>query len=90
MSMEEPPVIDMSAFLNRGQANGPISPELELECRKAAFSFHKFGICIVRDPRVNHEDNDTYLDMVESYFESISLDYYAGGELTDSRPELSH
>ena len=27
--------------------------------------------------------------MVESYFESVSQDYYAGRELEDSRPELS-
>ena len=27
--------------------------------------------------------------MVERYFETISEDYYAGGELADSRPELS-
>ena len=71
---EEPPVINMAAFLNRDDPEA-----LEAECKKVAMSFHKFGICIVRDPRVNHEDNDTYIDMIENYFEHISADYYAGG-----------
>ena len=82
----EPPTIDMQVFLERGGEN---SDNWELECQKVAYSFHKFGICIVRDPRVNHNDNNNYIDMVERYFESISDDYYAGGELADMRPELS-
>ena len=60
----EPPVIEMEAFLDRSN-----SERWNEECRKLAFSFHKFGICVVRDPRVNHQDNDTYIDMVENYFE---------------------
>ena len=28
--------------------------------------------------------------MVERYFESISTEFYAGGELVDARPELSY
>ena len=43
----EPPVIDMEAFLDREN-----NPNWEKECKKVAMSFHKFGICIVRDPRV--------------------------------------
>lgn len=71
VSLEEPPVIDMAVFLNRADAAVSIDRWQE-ECRKVAQSFHKFGICIVRDPRVNHEDNESYLDMVESYFEQVS------------------
>ena len=55
-----------------------------------AQSFHKFGICIVRDPRVRHEQNEEYIDMVESYFEKVGEAYYAGHELKDCRPELSY
>ena len=84
--MEDPPIIDMSLFLDRRpDANADIIEE----CRKVALSFHKFGICIVKDPRVNHEENDAYLDMMETYFEQVSQDFYAGRELADSRPELS-
>ena len=60
----EPPVIDMQAFFDREN-----NPDWEKECKKVAMSFHKFGICIIRDPRVKHEDNESYIDMVESYFE---------------------
>ena len=82
----EPPIIDMQVFLERSGEN---NENWELECQKVAYSFHKFGICVVRDPRVNHEDNESYIDMVERYFESIATEYYAGGELADMRPELS-
>lgn len=75
----------MQAFLDRENEE-----EWQLECRKVAYSFHKFGICIVRDPRVNHRDNDSYIDMVESYFEQVGENYYATGELEDARPELSY
>ena len=83
----EPPVIDMQLFLNK-TADTDNETWLK-ECRKVAYSFNKFGICIVRDPRVNHSDNESYIDMVERYFESISASYYAGEELADMRPELS-
>lgn len=43
----------------------------------------------MRDPRVQHSDNDEYIDMVENYFEKVSKVYYETGELPDSRPELS-
>ena len=85
LDFDEPPIIDMEAFLDREN-----NANWELECRKVAYSFHKFGICVVRDPRVQHQDNDTYIDMVERYFEAISEDYYNGGQLADSRPELSY
>lgn len=64
MNFEEPPVINFQTFFD-----GRDNPNWEHECKKVAYSFHKFGICVVRDPRVNHEDNDNYIDMVERYFE---------------------
>ena len=45
----EPPIIDMQAFFDKEN-----NPNWEEECQKVAYSFHKFGICVVRDPRVNH------------------------------------
>jgi len=47
--------------------------------------FHKFGVIIVKDPRVSEEDNDSFLDMLENYYkqdEDIIL--------KDSRPEFSY
>lgn len=43
----------------------------------------------MKDPRVSHEANEDYIDLVEKYFEKTGEDYYAGGELADSRPSLN-
>jgi hypothetical protein len=73
----------MEAFLNK-------TGDWEGECKKVAESLHKFGILIVRDPRVDHKDNDTYIDMMERYFESRGKMFYKGEELKDAHPELSY
>ena len=80
----DPPVIDMEAFLERRAG------VWEGECHKVVASLHKFGILIVKDPRVNHEMNEEYLDMVESYFELQGERFYRGEELKDCHPELSY
>jgi len=54
-----------------------------------ADSLHRFGVLVVRDPRVNHNDNEQYIDMMEKYFENVGEAYYRGEELPDCRPELS-
>jgi hypothetical protein len=69
--VEEVPVINMEAFLNK-------TGDWESECNKVAESLHKFGILIVRDPRVDHKDNDTYIDMMERYFEKTGKKFYNG------------
>ena len=60
--IEEVPVIDMKCFLER-------TGDWEKECKKVAQSLHRFGILIVRDPRVDHSHNSEYIDMMEKYFE---------------------
>ena len=62
----------------------------EEECKKVAYSFHKFGILIFKDPRVNEQDNDNYIDLVEKYFDQVSKKFYAGETLKDCRPELCY
>jgi len=59
----------------------------EEECKKVAYSFHRFGICTMQDPRVTFEDNDNYINMVERYFDQVSKRYYAGEKLEDCKPE---
>lgn len=82
-TMVEPPVIDMLTYFEQSEG-------WERECVKVAASLHKFGILVVRDPRVSYQMNDAYIDMVESYFEDIGERYYKGETLKDSRPELSY
>ena len=53
-----------------------------------AESFHKFGILRFRDPRVNMQANEKYIDLIERYFDKVSKKHYAGEELKDCRPDL--
>ena len=75
------PVIDAEKYLKKEEG-------WEEECKKVAHSFHKFGIVIFKDPRVNEKDNDNYIDLVEKYFDQVSKKFYAGETLKDCRPEL--
>ena len=58
------PVIDINIFMNKEK-----NPVLyEQECGKLAEALHKYGCAVVRDPRVNYDFNNTFLDMMERYF----------------------
>lgn len=72
------PAIDLQKFFNRDKDEAAY---LE-ECKKAADALHKYGVCIVKDPRVKEENNDTFLDMMEGYFG-------ASDGVRDARPEHS-
>ena len=80
---EEIPVIDAQLYLEKAQG-------WEEECSKVAYSFHKFGIVKLKDPRVDEQANNEYIDMVEQYFEEIGKRYYAGEHIKDFRPELCY
>ena len=57
----EIPTIDVEAYLKESEQG-------RVECLKVAECLHKYGILIIRDPRVNEEHNDSYLDLMEEYF----------------------
>lgn len=80
---EEIPIVDAEIYMNGEEG-------WMQECEKVAYSFHKFGIVKFRDPRVNEHDNNTYIDMVENYFDHVSKKYYNGEALEDVRPELCY
>ena len=64
------PIIDLKTFIDSSNQNPEsLSTGAKEECQKVAECLHKFGILLIRDPRVNMEDNDTYIDMMEEYFE---------------------
>lgn len=46
--LEEPPIIDFQAFFDKRDG------VWEQECQKVTASLFKFGIIVVRDPRVDH------------------------------------
>ena len=80
---EEIPIVDAEIYMNKQQG-------WEEECKKTALSFHKFGIVKFRDPRVNEQDNNEYIDMVEKYFAEVSEKFYNGEELKDVRADLCY
>lgn len=59
------PCVEFSAFFNKDKDPAAYMAE----CKKAAEAFRLYGVCAVRDPRVDFDDNERFLDMVEKYFE---------------------
>lgn len=47
----------------------PNSDLASAECMRVAESLHRYGVLILRDPRVDESENNTFLDLVERYFE---------------------
>lgn len=86
-TIEDIPVIDLNEFILAEDQN---SEHVQKLCKSVAESFHEFGICIIKDPRVNFQDNSDYIDLMEKYFDSVSKPYYAGQELEDVKPEYHY
>ena len=73
------PLIDFTKFFNREK-----DPDAyHRECMNVAEALHKYGVCVVKDPRVSEEMNNTFLDMMERYFEGSD-------GVRDARPEYSY
>jgi hypothetical protein len=75
------PTIDVKAFLEKDPVR------MEEQCKLVAQSLHQFGILIWHDPRVDEQDNEDYIDMMERYFEHESRKLYSGKKLEDCKPE---
>lgn len=73
------PVVELRAFFEKEEK----SEEYMAECKKVAQAFHNYGLCVVRDPRVDEKDNNVFIDMVERYFEGSD-------GVRDARPEVGH
>lgn len=75
------PVINVEAYLNGTDA-------AQEECKKVAESLHKYGILVFSDPRVKHEHNSEYIDLMEKYFEQAGEKYYKGEAVDDIRKDI--
>lgn len=73
------PVVELKSFFDKEKK----PEEYEVECKKVAYAFHNYGLCIVRDPRVNEKDNSVFIDMMERYF-------LGSDGVRDARPEVGH
>lgn len=75
----EIPTIDLDIFANPNR-----DPEAyQRECEKVAHALHHFGLVIVKDKRVSEDDNNTFLDMMEQYFEGSD-------GIRDARPKIGY
>ena len=61
---ETMPVIDLDLYLRSGNQ----TEAARAECGKVAECFHRYGILLVKDPRVDMADNEDYIDLMEAYF----------------------
>ena len=67
-----------------------MNENVRLECQKVAECFHKFGILLIKDPRVNFQDNENYIDLMEEYFEKSGELFYSGEKVDDIKPEYHY
>lgn len=81
------PVFDLAPYLAATQ-HMPASAAADGSCAALAAgiadSLHRTGCCVIRDPRVTHE-NETFLDMMEQYFIQSTM-----AKLPDARPRLHY
>lgn len=61
-SLDDIPIVDAAGYLEGAD-------DATVACQQVADSLHKFGICILRDPRVVMKDNDDFIDIMEQYFD---------------------
>lgn len=77
---DDVPVIDMAPFIH-----DPSSKASQAECAKCAESLKRFGVVVLRDPRVTEAHNNSFLDTMEAYFnQPHEL------KIADTRPELHY
>ena len=88
LEFKDLPIIDVEAFLNC--EDKALSEAAKLESMKVAQCLHKYGICMIRDPRVNEQDNEEYIDMMEQYFEQVGNKHYSGEKVPDIKPECMY
>lgn len=77
------PVVDLDVF--RANAGDTLSPEVLAECRKAAEALIEYGALVLHDSRVAEEDNESFLDLLETYFAQPDETLRK-----DERPELGY
>lgn len=74
------PIVDTTNFM-LGR------PEAKRDCLAMAEALHKYGCVVIKDPRVNQQHNDRFLDMIERYFEARGRMFYQGQKIEEIFPE---
>lgn len=60
------------------------------QCKKVVEGFYKHGVIAIRDPRVDEEKNQNFLDLMSRYYKLNGDRYYRGEKLADCRPEIGY
>jgi isopenicillin N synthase-like dioxygenase len=61
--MESYPIIELKHFLDKD------AEKSKDDCKTIARLLHHYGFLIIRDPRVPERENETFIDMMEQYYE---------------------
>lgn len=64
---EQLPVFDLSLYLN-ASADQAAQADVQRVCAALASCLQRCSALVVRDPRVDTRDNDTFLSLLERYF----------------------
>jgi len=75
--------VDTTSLLSGGKVN------ME-ECQKVVRGFHKHGVIAIRDPRVDENKNQDFINLMTRYFETQSEKYYRGEALEDAKPQYGY
>ena len=65
------PVVDVKPFLSNPDS-------AKAECKVVADALHKYGCLVIKDPRVNQNENSQFIDQMEKYFQSRGKMFYDG------------
>lgn len=80
------PIIDLNRFLTRdAKENASSKADWEADCKLIAECLFKYGCLVVKDPRVDYKENDTFIDLMEKYYEQPKP-----AKMVDTRPELHY
>ncbi len=74
------PIVDVKNFLTE-------SGNYTQDCKVVAKALETYGCLIIKDPRVNAEQNNKFLDLFERFFDKRSKEFYAGRPVPDIFPE---
>ena len=81
-SLLKVPIVDVEPYLT-GKGNTGDT------CKQVAEALHKYGCLIIKDPRVNQQQNSQFLDMMEKYFARRGGDLYQGKKVADIYPNYN-
>lgn len=76
------PIIDVEGFLTKQDS-------AVKDCEKVAKALHEYGCLIIKDPRVQPNENNKFLDMMEKFYDTRGKLFYQN-KPTDIFPDLHY